>query len=210
MLQALAASRLVNSAGLCRDVRIAESLQTCLNTVICIARPIGRDGQLTLRFASAFLRAAARRTPSPMALRHALLRFVRSVLTVSPSVFRLRYEGTAKFSDCWALSSTADLLSNREPRERKAQQDYWGSSRKIGDQQIAHLTNTSESGDDRHKRDARPSRYHDELQSGYAHFSSSRGIAEKAMPTSRRIGGRELLGLTAGDRCLYISGRGAS
>ena len=139
LLQALAASRLVNSAGLYCDVRIAESLQTCLNTVICIARPIGRDGQLTLRFASAFLRAAARRTPSPMALRHALLRFVRSVLTVSPSVFRLRYEGTAKFSDCWALSSTADLLTNREPREREAQQDYWGGSREIGDQQIAHL-----------------------------------------------------------------------
>ena len=93
LLQALAASRLVNSAELCRDVRIAESLQTCLNTVICIVRPIGRDGQLTLRFASAFLRAAARRTPSPMALRHSLLRFVRSVLTVSPSVFRLRYGG---------------------------------------------------------------------------------------------------------------------
>ena len=103
-----------------------------------------------------------------------------------------------------------DLLTNREPREREAQQDYWGGSRKIEDQQIAHLTNTSESDEDRHKRDARPSRHHDELQSGYAHFSSFRGIAEKAMPTSRRIGGRELLGLTAGDRCLYISGRGAS
>jgi hypothetical protein len=107
-----------------------------------------------------------------MALRHALLRFVRSVLTVSPSVFRPRYEGTAKFSDCWALSSTADLLTNREPREREAQQDYWGGSRKIEDQQIAHLTNSSESDEDRHKRDARPSRHHDELQPGYAHFSS--------------------------------------
>ena len=167
LLQALAASRLVNSAELCRDVRIAESLQTCLNTVICIARPIGRAGQLTLRFASAFLRAAARRTPSPMALRHALLRFVRSVLTVSPSVFRLRYEGTAKFSDCWALSSTGDLFTNREPREREAQQDYWGSSPKIEDQQIAHLTNTSESVEDRHKRDTPATRYHDERQSGH-------------------------------------------
>ena len=29
------------------------------------------------------------------------------------------------------------------------------------------LTNTSESDEDRHKRDARPSRHHDELQSGH-------------------------------------------
>ena len=60
-----------------------------------------------------------------------------------------------------------DLLTNREPREREAEQDYWGGSRKIEDQQIAHLTNTSESDEDRHKQDARPSRHHDELQSGH-------------------------------------------
>ena len=29
------------------------------------------------------------------------------------------------------------------------------------------LTNTNESDEDRHKRDARPSRHHDELQSGH-------------------------------------------
>src|SRR3974390_3031567 len=60
-----------------------------------------------------------------------------------------------------------DLLTNREPREREAQQDYWGGSPKIEDQQIAHLTNTSESDEDRYKRDARPSRHRDELQSGH-------------------------------------------
>ena len=81
-----------------------------------------------------------------------------------------------RYADLMVESSTVDLLTNREPREREAQR---GGSRKIEDQQIAHLTNTSESDEDRHKRDARPSRHHDELQSGYAHFSSLRGIAQK-------------------------------
>ena len=60
------------------------------------------------------------------------------------------------------------------------------------------LTNTSESDEDRHKRDARPCRYHDELQSGHlgvantpladqmvTHFSSFRGIAEKRDDTAK-------------------------
>ena len=72
-----------------------------------------------------------------------------------------------RYADLMVESSTVDLLTNREPREREAQQDYWGGSRKIEDQQIAHLTDTSESVEDRHKRDAPPSRYHDERQSGH-------------------------------------------